>query len=192
MEATPKFTILHRALHWIMALALPVLFITGFLRMYWMNKHHIVEVIASKTDLLSEEIMVDIAKTIRAPMWEWHVIFAQVIIAAFVIRIGYMIFKGIRFPNPFKRKLVLKERIQGSLYIFFYLFVFLSAFTGVSMRLDLFPELKHSIETVHKLGLYWFPIFVLLHLIGVLIAELTDKKGIVSKMIGGDKQLIKK
>lgn len=186
MEPTPKFTILHRSLHWIMALALPGLFITGFLRMYWMNKHHIVEVIASKTDLLSEEIMVDIAKTVRAPMWEWHVIFAQVMIVAFITRICYMIFKGIRFPNPFKTNIVLKERFQGSIYIFFYLFVFISAFTGISMRFNFFPEWKDNIEMIHKLGFYWFPAFIFLHLSGVLIAELTDKKGVVSNMIGGD------
>ena len=42
METKPvkKFTAFHRLLHWIMAIAMPVLFITGFLRMYWMSKGH--------------------------------------------------------------------------------------------------------------------------------------------------------
>ena len=48
-----QFTLIHRILHWIMAFAMPVLFITGFLRMYWMNKKHIIGIIESKTDLLA-------------------------------------------------------------------------------------------------------------------------------------------
>lgn len=39
------FTLIHRILHWIMALAMPVLFLTGFLRMNWMNKNHIAGII---------------------------------------------------------------------------------------------------------------------------------------------------
>ncbi|MFA5573939.1 MAG: cytochrome b/b6 domain-containing protein [Brumimicrobium sp.] len=41
-------------------------------------------------------------------------------------------------------------------------------------------------ETVHKWGIYWFPIFIVLHLLGALLAEFSTKKGITSKMIGGD------
>lgn len=167
---------------------MPILFITGFLRLYWMNKHHIVSVIESKTSSvpLSKEQMTDIAKTIREPMWQWHEIFAHVMIFSFIARIIYMVVKGIRFPNPFKSNISLSERFQGYTYIYFYLFVFISAFTGVCIRQGFLTEWKESIETIHKLGLYWFPIFILLHLSGILIAELTNKKGITSKMIGGD------
>lgn len=189
METKNKFTRFHRLLHWLMALALPILFITGFLRLYWMNKHHIVSVIESKipASTLSTEQMADIAKTIRAPMWEWHIVFAHIMIFSFVARIIYMIVKGIRFPNPFKRNIPLKERFQGFTYIYFYVFVLVSAVTGISIEKGFFPQWKEGIETVHKLGVYWFPIFILLHLVGIVIAEYSNKKGIVSKMIGGDK-----
>ena len=50
-----QFTLIHRILHWIMAFAMPVLFLTGFLRMNWMNKKHIIGIIESKTDLLAKE-----------------------------------------------------------------------------------------------------------------------------------------
>ncbi len=187
MKTQNKYTLLHRLLHWTMALALPLLFITGFLRMYWMNKHHTVDVIKSKipASTLSNDQMVDIAKTIREPMWEWHIIFAYVMIFAFLIRIVYMIVKGIRFPNPFRSKISIKERFQGLTYIYFYLFVLISAVTGILIHKHFFEQWKDGIETVHKLGIYWFPIFILLHLVGILIAEHSNKKGIVSKMIGG-------
>ena len=188
MESNNKFTAFHRILHWTMALALPVLFITGFLRMFWMNKNHIVSVIESKTSAtpISKEVMTDIAKTIREPMWEWHEIFAVVMITAFVTRIIYMIVKGVRFPNPCAKNLPAKERMQGFVYVYFYVFVFISAVTGVSIYFNLFENYADTIEMVHKWGLYWFPIFVILHLSGIAIAEMTTKKGIASKMIGGD------
>ncbi len=188
MESNNKFTAIHRTLHWIVALAMPILFITGFLRMYWMNKNHIVSVIESKTAAMpiSKEVMTDIAKTIRSPMWEWHEIFAVVMIVAFVLRIIYMIAKGIRFPNPFKSNSSFKERFQGFIYVYFYVFVFISAVTGFSIQYNLFETYGDTIEIVHKWGIYWFPIFVILHIVGVVIAEMTSKKGITSKMIGGD------
>ncbi|PWH85741.1 cytochrome b/b6 domain-containing protein [Brumimicrobium oceani] len=186
-----KFTPLHRFLHWTIAVAMTVLYGTGFLRMYWLNKHKMVDIIASKTQALPKEEMTEIAKAIRAPMWEWHVSFAYVMVFAFLVRIIYMIAKGIKFPSLFNSKLPMKERLQGSIYLFFYVFVFVSMFTGVSLKQGFFPEMKDSIETVHKLGIYWFPIFILLHIAGILIAEYTNKKGISSEMISGKESDLK-
>lgn len=42
-----------------------ILFSTGFLRMNWMNKHHIIAIIEEKTDVISKEIMTEIATSIR-------------------------------------------------------------------------------------------------------------------------------
>lgn len=188
MESKPKFTALHRILHWTIAIAMPVLFITGFLRMFWMNKNSMVEVIASKTTTtpLPKDVMSDIAATIRHPMWEWHELFANIMIVAFIARIIYMLVKGIRFPNPFSKTLALKERLQGFVYIYFYTFVFISAFTGVCIEKGFLDSYHETIEMVHKWGLYWFPIFIVLHLAGIVLAEMSAKKGIASKMIGGD------
>lgn len=188
MTENKKFTVIHRLLHWLIALAMPVLFITGFLRMYWMNKNDMVAVIENKTSdtKLSKEVMTEIAKTIRAPMWEWHELFANVMIFAFITRILYMIFKGIRFPNPFNKKIVLKQRLQGFIYIYFYVFVFISAFTGICIQRGFFDAYHETIEMVHKWGIYWFPLFIILHLAGIAIIENSSKKGITSKMIGGD------
>lgn len=188
MQENKKFTAIHRILHWIIAFAMPVLFITGFLRMYWMNKNGMVTVIESKTAAspLPKDVMSDIAKTIREPMWEWHELFANIMIFAFIARIIYMLVKGIRFPNPFSKSLAMKERLQGFIYIYFYVFVFISAFTGICIEKEFFTEYGDLIETVHKWGLYWFPIFIVLHLGGIALAENSTKKGITSKMIGGD------
>lgn len=188
MNRPHKFTAFHRILHWTIAHSMLILFLTGFLRMKWMNKKHIVASIEAKTLQmpLSSETMASIAKSIRAPMWEWHELFSKIMIAAFVVRIAYMILAGIRFPNPFSRTLPFKDRMQGVVYIYFYVFVFISAITGIAMEYGLLKSYGDTIEMVHKWGLYWFPIFIVLHFSGIVIAEMTTRKGIASKMIGGD------
>lgn len=186
MKTQQTFTATHRLLHWVIAIAMPILFITGFLRMYWMNRGNIVTIIESKTSVIPKEQMSDIAVSIREPMWQWHEIFAYVMIFAFIARIIYMLVKGVRFPNPFKENQTFKERLQGFTYVYFYLFVLISAFTGICIQNNFFTSEKDNIESIHKWGLYWFPIFIFLHLAGIIIAEFTNKKGITSKMIAGD------
>lgn len=44
MKTKVKYTALHRLLHWVMAFAMPVLYLTGFLRMQWMSKKSVAEV----------------------------------------------------------------------------------------------------------------------------------------------------
>ena len=188
METKPvkKFTAFHRLLHWIMAIAMPGLFITGFLRMYWMSKGSIISSVESNIANVSKEQLGNIVKSIRSPMWEWHELFAHIMIFSFLARIIYMLVKGIRFPNPFKSQIPMKERLQGLTYVYFYVFVFISAVTGIAIEKGFFTAYKETIETVHKWGLYWFPIFILLHIGGIFLAERGRQKGISSKMIGGD------
>ena len=181
------FTPLHRVLHWAASLTMTVLFITGFLRINWMGKRTVITAIENETQNahLEKAQMLSIAKRILEPMWEWHELAAYVMFAIFLVRIFYMIRKGIRFPNFFASKLSTKERFQGLIYIVFYLFTAISIITGFYlMWID--GEWKEAMETVHKLAVYWFPIFVLLHVAGIVIGEMTNKKGVVSKMIGGE------
>lgn len=182
-----KFTFLHRLLHWATAIAMTVLYITGFLRMTWMNRHEIAGIIGEKAgDALSKEVVREIAITIREPMWDWHVVFAYVMTGAFLARIIYMLAKGIRFPAPFRRDTPLGERFQGLTYVYFYAFVLVQVVTGFCLYLSLFPEWKKGIEGVHKWGLWLFPVFIVLHAAGVMLAEYSDQRGITSRMIGGD------
>jgi len=188
METQPKHTGLHRILHWIAAFAMTVLFSTGFLRMYWMNRRSIIEIIQSKISDISipKEHMRSIVQAIQEPMWQWHGIFAHVMIFTMLARIIYMIAKGIRFPKPFASGISWKERLQGLTYVYFYIFVTMSIFTGICIEKGFFESAHETIESVHKWGIFWFPIFIFLHLSGIILAEFSDKKGIVSKMISGD------
>ena len=46
-------------------------------------------------------------------------------------------------------------------------------------------DLAHSIKEIHELIAWAIVIFVPLHIVGVVIADSSDQKGIVSKMISG-------
>ncbi len=183
-----RFTVIHRVLHWSIAFLMFVLFITGFLRMYWMNKNHIVSIIENETQQvpLSKEQMVGIATSIREPMWQWHEYAAYIMVFVFLTRVVYMAITRIKFPGLFAKDRSIKKRSQRFIYLMFYLFIAVSIITGFYLKwID--GDWKEPMEAVHKWAIYWFPIFILLHFSGILIGELTDKKGIASKMIGGDR-----
>lgn len=188
MEANLKYTILHRVLHWVMAFTMPIMFITGFLRMEWISKKAVNNAISSQGIEMTKDQTREVFWSILSPAWDLHEVFAKVVIIAFIIRIIYMIVKGVRFPNPFKSDTTLKLRMQGLTYVYFYIFIFIQAFTGICLQNGFLESWEEGIETTHKIGIYLFPIFIVLHFGGILIAELTDQKGIASEMIGGDRQ----
>jgi cytochrome b len=49
-------------------------------------------------------------------------------------------------------------------------------------------EYKHTMEEIHELSIYYLLGFIIIHFSGILIAEFTSEKGIISRVIGGDKK----
>ena len=185
------YTVLHRLLHWIFALGMLVLFTTGFLRIVWMSKTVISEAMNKNPQIqnlnLDKQSLRTIVHSIQDPMFQWHVYAAYVITFAFIARIIYMIVKGIRFPNPFLKTTSAKEKFQGFIYVVFYVLIAVQIMTGSILKFEIGSEsLSNLAETTHKLAVYWMPIFVILHFAGVAISENTNRKGITSKMIGGE------
>jgi cytochrome b561 len=186
MKLEGKFSILHRVLHWTMAGSMLILYNTGFLRMYWMGKEAVVKTLENQGILVTKEQAKAVYTNLREPMWQWHEIFAKVMVLAILVRIIYMFWKDIRFPNPFKSGISTKEKLQGFVYLYFYFFVLVNGFTGICMEEGYFKSVHETMETIHKWGIYWFPIFILLHFVGIWMAEKYQNKGISSKMIGGE------
>ena len=185
------YTVLHRLLHWIFALGMLVLFTTGFLRIVWMSKAVISEAMNKNAQIqslnLDKQSLRTIVHSIQDPMFQWHVYAAYVITFAFITRIIYMIVKGIRFPNPFLKTTSAKEKFQGFIYVVFYVLIAVQIITGSILKFEIGSESFADLaETTHKLAVYWMPIFVLLHFGGIAISENTNRKGITSKMIGGE------
>jgi cytochrome b561 len=189
MEIT-KYSKIYRIIHWAIAITFALLLITIFLRLTWLNKNNVAAIIQnylSDTNLsLTQDQLITLAKKIRQPMWSWHIYFGYILTGLFSTRFLLPMFGHMKFQNPFGKNLSIKEKFQKWTYIIFYLCVIVSLTTGLIIAFGP-TELKKPMEEIHVLGIYYLIGYILLHLTGTFIAEFTDQKGIISKIVSGSK-----
>ncbi len=180
-----SYTLTDRILHWALAFSILFILLTVFLRLNWMEKNHVAAILTDKLSALditlSKEQAIKIAKQIRKPMFDWHITIGYVAAGVFVLRMLFHI-KNKKAFNPVTKK----EKFQIWVYRVFYALLGVTLITGLYMEFG--PDfLGDIVEEIHKLSLYYMIAFLFLHFGGILLAEFGSKKGIVSKMIGGDK-----
>jgi len=180
-----SYTLTDRLLHWALAFAILFILLTVFLRLNWMEKNHVAGILMDKLSaldiIISKEQAIKIAKQIRKPMFDWHITIGYVTTGIFVLRMLFHI-KNKKSYNPQTSK----EKFQVWVYRIFYTLLGFTLTTGLYMEFG--PDfLGDTVEEIHKLSLYYMIAFLFLHFGGIIIAELSTNKGIVSKMIGGDK-----
>lgn len=185
---TIKYSKVYRIIHWAIAISFVLLLITIFLRLTWMNKSNVAAIIQDymkDTDQhLSQEQMIALAKKIRQPMWKWHIYIGYVLVGLFSIRFILPTFGEMKFQNPFGKNQSAKVKFQKWTYILFYVCVVVSLATGLMIEFG--PStLKDPMEEIHVLGIYYLLAFIAIHITGVLIAEFTAQKGMVSRIISG-------
>lgn len=187
---TTNYSITYRIMHWAIAFTLIFILLTIFLRLTWMNKYNMAEII--QTYLIKEGVSLTddqtivLAKNIRRPMWNWHIYAGYVLTGLFSIRFLLPLFGEMKFQNPLAKGLTTKLRIQKWTYIIFYIGIIISLITGLMMEFG--PEnLAKRAENIHVLALYYLIPFIVVHIIGVLRAEFTDQKGIIYRIIRGSK-----
>lgn len=76
-------------------------------------------------------------------------------------------------------------------YLVFYFLIFLMAGTGLIMAFEnaeILKSINRPAREIHSFVQYLIYAYILLHLIGVIRADLTKQKGIVSAMINGGDQ----
>lgn len=191
MEKT-NYSSVYRILHWSIAISFLLLLITIFLRLTWLNKNNIAIIIqdylSSTNQQLTQEQLIVLAKKIRQSMWKWHTYIGYVLLGLFSIRFMLPALGKMKIRNPFAKQLTLKEKIQKWVYVVFYGCVIISLITG--LVIDLGPKtLKKPMEEIHVFSIYYLVAFIVLHLLGVLLAEFTNQKGIVSKIISGSRKV---
>ncbi len=179
---------IYRVMHWSLAISMLLLLITIFLRLTWMEKVHVAGIIegylSENEQSLTQDQLIVLAKKIRKPMWDWHIYLGYFITGVYVIRLSLPFFGHMKFSNPTRKGLSRKVKFHFWTYIIFYACLGVSLFTG--LVIDFGPaEYKKSMETIHKLSIYYFVAFIVIHLCGVIWAELTNQKGIVSGIISG-------
>ncbi len=87
------------------------------------------------------------------------------------------------------REVARHELTVKAIYAIFYVLLLVMAITGLFLAfedaLSAYKSIRHSVKEVHGFCMYLILAFILVHLIGVLLAERKNEKGIVSDMING-------
>ena len=189
---TVKYSKTYRIIHWGIAITFLLLLITVFLRLTWMNKENVADIIqtylGSTDQSLSREQLIVLAKQIRKPMWDWHIYLGYVLTGLFSLRFLLPFFGTMKFQNPLVKNLSIKQKFQKWTYIIFYVCVVISLITGLIIELGP-KDLKKPMEEIHILSIYYLIAFIVIHVGGVIIAEFTSDKGIISRIVrGSDEQ----
>lgn len=184
-----NYSTIYRIMHWAIAIILLLILFTIFLRLTWLNRENVANIIkanlpADKT-LTAKEVMT-IARQIRKPMWDWHIYLGYIMTGLYIIRISLPFFGQMKYSNPLRKELSGKVKFQFWVYIVFYLCLATSLFTGLMIEFG--PEsLEKPMEEIHVLSIYYLVTFLILHIGGVLLAEFTSDRGIVSRIVSGKK-----
>ena len=186
-----NYSAVYRIIHWSIAISMVLLLITIFLRLTWMNKNNVAEIIQNylnTTDQsLTQDQLIVLAKKIRQPMWDWHIYLGYVLTGLFIIRFFLPFFGEMKFQNPLNKELISKEKFQNWIYLIFYVCVVISLSTGLLIKFGP-KELKNPMEEIHVLSIYYLIAFIILHVGGVLWSEFTNQKGILSKIVSGNRK----
>lgn len=187
-ETQRRYDLTHRFLHWGIAIAMSFMLLTILLRLGWMNKFHVAELLNEQLGArgiwLEEAERIKIAKEIRKPMWNWHIYSGYALTVLFTLRLVYNRLTHRGFNSPFRKDVRLHDKIASWTYFLFYLFVFGSLATGLLIEHG--PrDWKKSLESIHEWSLYYLIAFILLHFAGLLVSERSTESQKVRKMLAG-------
>ena len=188
-----KWSLNFRLWHWIHATVVLGLLGTVFLRKTFLSWRTNSELLTQKLSEINLEVTEAqakvLAKAIRAPMWEWHIILGYALAALLLWRI--MLFftqSGKQNYQNLKAESFHKKMVKIG-YIGIYAILAFMSVSGLVIHfyeeLGLLKDTAHDIKEVHELVFNAILIFVPLHIIGIIIAENRDEKDIISNMING-------
>lgn len=186
-----KYTAIFRVWHWLNAIVVLGLVGTVLLRKGFLSYRTNSEVIMTKLSDIGVEIFkedaVAIAKAIRAPMWEWHLILGYALAFLVVYRIALFFFD--KSQREDFASLDLHKKGVKSLYYILYTVLLFMTISGFAMylkeELALADATVKSIKELHELVYNYFLIFIPLHVAGVVVADIIEEHGMISTMING-------
>jgi len=190
-----KWNASFRIWHWLHAFVVLGLLGTVFLRKTFLSWRANSEILTTKLTTMDINVTAEqaklLAKAVRAPMWEWHILFGYALAALLIIRIILFFTQSGKQNYLDMSSETLHKKMVKIGYIGIYAILSFMALSGLSItfyeELGLLKTTAHDIKEVHELvfNLVW--IFVVMHIAGVIVADNRDEKGIVSDMINGGK-----
>lgn len=193
-----------RIWHWLNSVVIFGLLSTVLLRKTFLSWRTNSELIKNKLVeggiTITPELAKDIAVSIRNPMWDWHYILGFCLTGLLVFRVFVKFFSKKNQQTAPRAWEFLKaprnERFPAlhfgavkMAYILFYLSALFMVVSGLLMYfksdLALAKETTDALKEIHEVMMWFFVVFSAGHILGVLIAENREDKGIVSDMIHG-------
>lgn len=196
-----------RIWHWLNALVIVGLLLTVLLRktlLSWRSNSALIqEKLSEAGATITPELAREIAVAIRNPLWDWHIYLGYALAGLLLGRILVAVFvekKGIDLQSIKNivqiRKISISERKEALHYSFvktgyavFYLVTLLMVISGFVLNfksnLSLSNDFAGAIKEIHELTMWFFVVFALGHILGVVLAENSKDKGLVSDMING-------
>lgn len=186
-----KFSLSFRIWHWLNAIIVLGLLGTVFLRQTFLSWKNNAEILTAK--LLEMDIGITqsqakiLGKAIRAEMWDWHIILGYGLALLVLFRV-YLYFKDSSKKESFNSLSLHKKVVHISYYLLNIALVVI-AVTGLVIHfyqeLGIVKDTAHDIKEIHELAYILILYFVPLHILGVIIAENRDEKGIISRIVNG-------
>ena len=186
-----KYSLNFRIWHWLNAFVVFGLLATVFLRKTFLswrdNSALLMQNLSEMSIDVSAEQAKILAKSIRAGMWEWHIILGYAL--AFLVLYRIILFiKDSSIQIPFNELTLHKQIVKISYYIFYLVILFMSI-SGLVIHfyeiIGMSKSFAHDIKEVHELVYNFILVYVPLHIVGVIIADTRDEPGLISSMING-------
>ncbi|MGE5086098.1 MAG: cytochrome b/b6 domain-containing protein [Bacillota bacterium] len=194
--------------HWLNALAILGLLGTVFLRKTFLSWRTNAAFIESKIQEGGGSVSPDLAKSIaqglRDVMWNWHYYIGFTLAGLLVVRflVGFFVVKkcpttqavqsamGIAKIPAEKRIGAIHFTMVKTGYALFYLVTLYMVLSGLAMywekALGLPENVVDLLKEVHETLMWFFVVFVVGHITGVVVAENRGDRGLTSGMISGD------
>lgn len=191
-----KWSLSFRLWHWLHAFVVLGLLGTVFLRKTFLSWRDNSEILAAKLSSMQIEISSEqataLAKAVRAPLWEWHIILGYALSFLILYRLALFFTPSGKQNYTDIGAASLHKKMVKIGYIGIYAVLLFMAGSGLLLTFHeefaLVKETTKSIKELHEAVFTLVWIFVAFHIASVVMAEVRDEKGIVSDMINGGKR----
>lgn len=201
-----SYTLAIRIWHWLTAITMTATIITVLLAstLFTMRSNipEIQQDIQSKGGTVTAVQARAVAHSYNDKFWELHTFIGYglcfLLLVRGIIEVNYSKEKKLRTrirealqlktSSPYQKE----ERRHYLLvkwgYVIFYLLFLVMGLTGLGMALEdvpFFRSIRPAITSIHEFTQYLIYAYILAHIVGVIRADLTNSRGIVSRMING-------
>jgi len=209
IAATHDYSVAMRLWHWVNAALVSGQLLTILFQKVIVNAKHAVPefqaAISKGGGTLSEQQGRAVAHVISERIWTWHV-WLGVALAFFWLfwtvmqaldpagrRFGARLVAAARrykLAAPAEHADARHVLLAKLTYAAFYLFITIMVVTGLALvfadSVPFLHSMEHTAEEVHNVTMYLIIGYIVLHVVGVVWADIYDDRGLISRMVSGD------